>query len=61
MHTLMDLVYLEIKQFNHSNGLIRGGCFFNYMFCIKIIYFDTWKLKITKYYLIQGIGLNLLF
>jgi len=36
----MDFVYLEIKQFNHGNELIRYSCLFNYIFCIKIIYFD---------------------
>jgi len=34
----MDFVYFEIEQFNHKN---RCGYFVNYMFCIKIIHFDT--------------------
>jgi len=37
----MDFVYLETKQFNHRNGFIKRGCFFNYTFCIKIIHFGT--------------------
>jgi len=35
----MDFIYLEIKHFNYRNGLIRR-CFFNHVFCIKIIHFD---------------------
>jgi len=36
----MGFVYLETKQLNHKNELIRRGCFFH-MFCIKITHFDT--------------------
>jgi len=39
--TLFDDFETNYKQFNRKNGLIRCDYFLNYMFCIKIIHFDT--------------------
>jgi len=39
----MDFVYLETKQFNREKKQVevKRDCFFNHMFCIKIIHFDA--------------------